>query len=156
LVRFGDIVSSAFEKAIFSGGNLRDVIDGLAQDLARLVLRQQLLNPIAKAMGGAMGDATGGATIFDMIFKKRAHGGAVGREPVWVGEQGRELFVPNAPGNIVPAHKIGSDGGRVEIHNHMNLSGGASVNEVYAIVERGKVETLRALQSMRRNRGALA
>ena len=43
----GNSFASAFERAVFSGEELSDVMSALALDLARLVLQQQVLGPLA-------------------------------------------------------------------------------------------------------------
>jgi hypothetical protein len=47
--------SSAFEDAIVKGEDLRKVLDGVAQDLARIILRQTIVNPLANAATSAIG-----------------------------------------------------------------------------------------------------
>ncbi|MFU8883101.1 MAG: hypothetical protein ACNA7Q_12100, partial [Rhodobacterales bacterium] len=46
--------SSAFEDAIVNGNRLRDVLQGLAQDIARMVLRQTVTTPLANAISGGL------------------------------------------------------------------------------------------------------
>lgn len=48
---------SAFERAIVQGEKLRDVMRGLVQDLARIVLRQTVTAPLAQAVSGAISGA---------------------------------------------------------------------------------------------------
>ncbi len=54
----GNSFASAFERAVFSGEELSDVLSALALDLARLVLQQQVLGPLAGGVG----------SIFDAVF----------------------------------------------------------------------------------------
>ncbi|HXF67672.1 MAG TPA: phage tail tape measure protein [Burkholderiales bacterium] len=95
--------SSAFEDAAIAGKRLSEVLKGLAQDVARIVFRRSVTEPLASAVSSFAGD------LFKGFFSARAHGGAVapGRGYV-VGERGPELFVPSTAGEIVPAHELGA------------------------------------------------
>ena len=107
----GQAIAQGFEDAIISGNNLREVLKGLAQDLIRLVFRQQITQPLASAVG----------SIFAGF---RAEGGPVGAGSAYmVGEKGPELFVPGSSGSIVPNGAMGGGGGK----------GGSSVNITYNI-----------------------
>lgn len=109
--------SSAFEDAILRGKSLGDVLQGLAQDIARIVLRQTVTNPLASAVsrvvegfdfggvmrglfGGTTATATTGATV---TVPGRASGGPVAAGmPYIVGERGPEWFVPSEAGTVLP------------------------------------------------------
>ena len=57
-----------------------------------------------------------------------AEGGAVrGGMPITVGERGRELFVPNTSGTIVPNHDLAGSG--------MNITFNIQANDVRGIKE---------------------
>ena len=57
-----------------------------------------------------------------------AEGGAVrGGMPITVGERGRELFVPNTSGTIVPNHELANTG--------MNITFNIQANDVRGIKE---------------------
>lgn len=65
----GNTFTSAFEEAIVKGNDLRKVLNGLAEDLARIILRQSVVNPLANAASGlvraganALGNMIGGGT----------------------------------------------------------------------------------------------
>lgn len=99
--------SSAFEDAVLGGDKLRDVLKGLAQDVARIFLRKSVSEPLAEG-------ATKLFKNFDFgsFLGLRAEGGPVsGGSPYIVGERGPELFVPGASGAIVPNHAMGRGGG---------------------------------------------
>jgi hypothetical protein len=108
----GQILAQGFEDAVLAGGNLRQMLQAITQDLLRLIFRQQITAPLA----GFLGEA---------IFKGfRAEGGPVGAGSAYmVGEKGPELFVPGSSGSIVPNGAMGGGGG----------NGGASVNVTYNI-----------------------
>jgi hypothetical protein len=106
----GQAIAQGFEDAAISGGNLSEIIKGLAQDLLRLVFKQEVTTPFAKGIG-------------DFIAGMRAGGGPVGAGNAYVvGEKGPELFVPSSSGSIIP--NGGGSGGR---------SGGSSINVTYNI-----------------------
>ncbi len=86
----GFIFQSAFEDAIIEGKKLSDVLKGLLQDIARIILRRGVIEPLVGAFVGAFGGA-------------RAGGGPVdaGRSYL-VGEKGPELFTPAGPGFVTP------------------------------------------------------
>lgn len=47
----GPILESSFENAAFSGGKLRDVIQGLGLDIAKLLFRRNVTKPLVDAIG---------------------------------------------------------------------------------------------------------
>lgn len=86
--------ASAFEDAIVQARSLREVVQGLAQDVLRIFVRQTVTAPVGGFLADLFGGLFGGA---------RAAGGPVtGGRPYLVGERGPELFVPSASGSIVP------------------------------------------------------
>lgn len=86
---FGNTFTSAFEDAIIKGKEFRDVLNGVAQDLARIILRQAVVNPLgnvatsaatagARYLGGLLGGGTGGYTaeVSGTGMVKSAYGNA--------------------------------------------------------------------------------
>jgi hypothetical protein len=109
--QFSAAIGTAFEDAIISGNNLRDVLKSLEQDIIRIVTRQLVTKPLEKSITGIIDSvlsSSGGApasigNIFSSIFGARAEGGPVmGGKTYLVGEQGPELFVPKSAGTIIP------------------------------------------------------
>jgi len=97
----GNITAQAFEDAVFSGAKLRDTIKALAQDLLRLLFRQQITEPLAKGIGS-----------FFKTLPFFANGGPItGGQPAIVGERGPELFVPGTSGRIISNSAMKSNGG---------------------------------------------
>lgn len=93
----------------------KDAFKAMAQsiiaDLARIFIQKNITGSIA----GAFGDFFGGKTA--------AIGGSVQRgQPVLVGERGREVFVSNSSGSIIPNDKLGGSG--VVVNQTINLSTG--------------------------------
>lgn len=102
----GMTFSSAFEDAVIGGKKLRDVFDGLLQDIARIVLRRSVTEPLAAAIGGF---DWGG--LFGSIFGARANGGPItAGMPYLVGERGPELIVPSTSGKVLPNHALRGTG----------------------------------------------
>ncbi len=134
----GQTIAGAFESAITQGGKLIDVLRNMAKEIVLLVLRATVIKPMAdwignmlngggakqkkggggdivSALASAFSGGGGGGSWADAVSSflgGRAHGG-----PVWaggayrVGEQGPELFVPNASGRIVSAAQMAGGGG---------------------------------------------
>lgn len=88
----GFTFSSAFEDAIVGGKELSEILKGLEQDIARIVIRKAITEPLAAGITAAL--PFGG---------KRAAGGPVSAGSAYlVGEEGPELFVPGRSGSIAP------------------------------------------------------
>ncbi len=91
----GFVFESAFENAVISGGNLKDVLKGLGDDIQRLLLRRLVTEKISGAVSGIASNLFGG-------FK--AEGGPVTAGTSYVvGEKGPEVFVPQTSGTIIPS-----------------------------------------------------
>jgi hypothetical protein len=113
--QLGMAFGNAFENAIMTGQKLSDTLKQLAQDIARLVLRQTVTGPIAEAISGSIGTFMGA----------RANGGPVtGGGTYMVGERGPELFVPNTSGMIVPHEALQGGGGGVTVQQTINVTTG--------------------------------
>ena len=99
--------SSAFEDAIVGGKGLRDVVQGLSQDILRVVVRKSITEPMGGAIAGLV-DSSGISGFFKEAFSglfggARAGGGPVSSGQAYlVGERGPELFMPGASGSIIP------------------------------------------------------
>lgn len=103
----GMTFQSAFEDAIIAGERFSDVLKSLAQDLARLVLRETVTAPLAKGISSSIGDVLGG-----LFGGGKASGGPVDPSHWYmVGEHGPEPFVPDTAGTIIPHDQIGSAAG---------------------------------------------
>lgn len=101
--QLGFTFASAFEDAVLEGKKLREVLNAIARDIARIILRQTVTTPIANAVAGYFSGSTPVA---------RAEGGHV-MPNNWalVGERGPELayFGPGG-GNVIPSGE--THGGR--------------------------------------------
>ena len=105
----GMTFSSAFEDAIVKGKSFSEVLKGIEQDIARIIIRQAVTAPLSSAISGAVKNIDFGA-IATSLFPGRADGGPVSMGTTYlVGERGPELFTPGASGNITPNHAMGGE-----------------------------------------------
>jgi tape measure domain-containing protein len=92
--------SSAFEDAIIKGEKLSKVMQGLLQDIARVIARRTITEPLGNALTTALSGFSFG-NLFSGLF--RADGGPVSAgQPYIVGERGPEWFVPSRSGTVLP------------------------------------------------------
>jgi hypothetical protein len=109
----------------------KSMAQSIISDLMRMLIQQQITGRIAGflagfgAFGGGGGYSTVGAGANTYIPRGLASGGSVTKNtPYMVGERGRELFIPNQSGRIVPNNQIG--GGGVTVNQTINLTTGVS------------------------------
>jgi hypothetical protein len=166
----GFTFQSAFEDAILRGEKLRGVLAGIAQDLARIVMRQTVTTPLASMlMGGlssAFGGLFGGSSLGDIrgpggstsipFGGPRALGGPVEAGSAYlVGEQGPELFMPGQSGRIIPN---GQTGGTV-VNQTIQISVGVAQTvraEIAALMPAIKRQTVDAVADARMRGGTFA
>ncbi len=99
-VHLGLTFSSAFEDAIIKGEKLSKVMQGLLQDIARVIARRTITEPLGNAVTTALSGFSFG-NLFSGLF--RAEGGPVSAgQPYIVGERGPEWFVPSRSGTVLP------------------------------------------------------
>ncbi|OYW07523.1 MAG: tape measure domain-containing protein, partial [Rhodospirillales bacterium 12-71-4] len=99
--------SSAFEDAIVKGEKLSKVMQGLLQDIARVIARRTIIEPLGNAVSAGLTGLGAGSWLDGIgswiggLF--RAEGGPVAAgQPYVVGERGPEWFVPNRAGTVLP------------------------------------------------------
>ena len=139
----GEAIAQGFEDAAISGGNLREVLKGIAQDLLRLVFRQQVTQPLAGAIG-------------NFFAGFRAEGGPVGAGSAYVvGEKGPELFVPGASGSIIP-NGATSGGGKSgpSVNVTYNIASGVSRADLAPILEQERKRLKAEIPDMVRRGGS--
>lgn len=116
----GVTMSSRFEDAVVSGGKLRDLLQGIAQDLAQIAIRKSITEPLGSAAAGFFGDLFGGFSLFGNatggLYRVAGSGG--GERPVAFTAQ---------PGELVHVIPRGGSG----------AAGGVTVAPVYHIDARG-------------------
>jgi phage-related minor tail protein len=94
----------------------KSLINSMISDIARLLIRQQLMGNVSKLIGlagMALGGAAGGTDASmagDYGFGPgfAAGGSVLAGKSITVGERGPEKFVPSVAGNIVPNGASGS------------------------------------------------
>lgn len=126
--------SSAFENAILSGEKLSDVMKGLAQDILRIAIRTAITQPIGSAIGSFISGIFGGG---------KAVGGPVNAGTAYmVGEMGKELFVPETDGTIIPngALPTGGGGPRMVVNIDARNADRAGIEQLRADVRRMNAE----------------
>ena len=165
--QLGFTFQSAFEDAIVKGEKMRNVLAGIAQDIARIVLRQTVTNPLASfvmgglssALGGLFGGSAAPAALgpVDLGLPGFADGGPVGGgRPIVVGEEGPEVFVPHSAGQIIPNGE--SMGGTV-VNQTINISVGVAQTvraEIAALMPAIKRQTVDAVADARMRGGSFA
>ena len=104
LRELGMTFTSAFEDAIFSGKGLRDVLDGLLEDIARIIIRTQILQPLFGGLlgGGLFGGLAKGGVIESGKVQPFASGGIVRRPTLFPMAGGAGLMGEAGPEAIMP------------------------------------------------------
>ena len=92
-------LTKGMEDAILGAKSFKEVLKGVLDELARILLRAALLKPIEGFLTGAIGGLFG-------VPGKAAGGPVEAGRPYMVGEVGRELFVPPVGGEIIPNYKL--------------------------------------------------
>jgi hypothetical protein len=114
----------------------KNMANSIIQDIARIMIRQQVSAPLAQALGSLGSVAMGnfyqgqtGITVDDngmslMVGSGKALGGSVNAGTSYlVGEKGAEVFTPSMNGTITPNNKLG---GETIINQTINISAGVA------------------------------
>jgi hypothetical protein len=175
---FGFTMSSAFEEAIVAGNSLRDVVQGLVQDLARIALRESVTNPLANALTTAIGNVSFGGSGGQALTTDFMGLTSPVPSPIAMSADGNVFSAPSItsiaergqPEAVFPLVRMGgrlgiqaSGGGGPVIHmtTRVNVEGNvdseARVREVQAAAELGAQRGAdRILQQLRRGGPARA
>lgn len=146
----GTIIAQGFEDAIIAGNGLRDVVKGIAQDLLRLFIRQQITTPLASGIG----------SFFNGLMGRASGGPVTSGTPYMVGERGPEIFVPRGSGTIIPNHALGSSGGTgsavtgTAVNVTYNIAAGVTKSELMPILETERKRLKAEIPDMVRRGGA--
>jgi hypothetical protein len=123
--QLGLTFESAFENAVVRGENLSKVLQGIEQDIARIILRQTVTQPVAAAVSGTVNSffGGGGGSGPEQLAGPRAAGGSVSAGMSYlVGERGPEVLTmgassgyitPNGAGGHVYIDARGADTGAI-------------------------------------------
>lgn len=108
----GFTFASAFEDAIVAGGDLRDILEGLLDDITRIIVRMSVTEPMADWLTNTLsgisfgGSSTGAGVVGENTLTYtagKAFGGSVfAGETYKVGENGPELLHMGSSGSITP------------------------------------------------------
>lgn len=126
LALIGDLIVS-IGKALVKAGGIKEVIDK--------ILAAFSITPGAAVIAAGLAAIAVGTIIKSTQVKgQRAFGGSVtGGSPYLVGERGREVFIPNTSGRIVPNSALGgsvSGRGAQQIYGQFRIAG----NDLIAVV----------------------
>lgn len=113
----GATFSSAFEDAILNGEKFSDVLVGLGKDIARLLLRATVTDPLASIAGDILksGSVGGGIADFFKGLFSNSRGGLYKVAGSGGGE--RPVAFTAQPGEMVAVGRPGSGGGGITVIN---------------------------------------
>lgn len=119
--------TQGFTDAITGAKNFADAVKDMAKSvidsLIKMLVQYYITKPLFDALTGFIGNAGAGGGA--AVAGARAVGGPVSAgSPYLVGENGPELFVPSAGGQIVPNGRMG--GGGVTVNQNINISTGVA------------------------------
>lgn len=122
--------SSAFEDAILRGKRFSDVLKGIAQDIARIILRRSITEPLGNAIASAVpsffadgGVMTGSGPV---PLRRYARGGVASSPQLAMFGEGDtpEAYVPLPDGRAIPVRMEGGGGGISVVQNfHVDARG---------------------------------
>ena len=107
--------------------SFKDLANSMIAEFAKIQAQKmfvQLFGGAGNAGGGLLGSLFGG------LFGKAGGGAVNAGQPYMVGESGRELFVPNSAGKIVPGDMMG--GGAVNVTYNINATDAQSFRTMIA------------------------
>lgn len=152
VIRGIESVTDAFLDAAFAGENLgdafRDVLLDMVKNLLASNLKALLTDQLTPEPGAAGGGSLVGSLLGALFGGQKAGGGDVSSGKAYeVGENGREWFVPDVDGTVLPHGKDpfgDASGGAVEI------GGGIGVN--VSVDDEGKIVAMVTQASLRAER----
>jgi lambda family phage tail tape measure protein len=127
-------MSDAIDQFVETGkASFSDLAKSILRDLAKMILKQMLYNALVGAIQA-------GAGALGVTIPGLATGGpAQKNKPYIVGEQGPELFVPQASGTVIPNNRLGDMGGQISapvtnnyITNQISALDAKSVAQLFA------------------------
>ena len=174
--RIGDSITDAFVEGSFALNNFKDLLASLEKELLRFLFQVEVLEPIKQALSGQVSkaSATGGGFsgilgnlaggllgnlggFFDFFSgantassvpgPHRARGGPViAGQPYIVGERGREAFVPETDGMIVPSGAMGMTVNQTFVLPPGSTLPQATQAQVAAFAQQGMVRAMRRIR----------
>lgn len=130
-----------------------DFAQSVMAEMARMATRQLALGLFSAFGGGRATLPAGSLSQPTYDLPRRAGGGSVNAgTPYMVGERGREVFVPNASGRVVPNDALGG----VTIHQTVNFNGGQGQGNPREMARLARESTEGIIADSRRRNGAVA
>lgn len=115
MTSLGATFTSAFEDAIVGAASFSDALKGLLDDITRIILRTQVLGPLATSLtgfiGGLFGASSSGPPAASGPIVTAAGGGEIPpNTTALVGELGPEILrTGSRPATVIPNTRIGGD-----------------------------------------------
>ena len=140
-IQLSHSLSSGFEDAILSGEGLRGTLDGILEDIGRVILRATVTGPngilgtLLSGLGGAIGGIFGGggssSGLINAGIESRAAGGPVSGGTVYRVHPGEAFFTPTMNGTVGRAGTSGGSGDtHVTIPQNITIHTGARPEEI--------------------------
>ena len=120
---FADTLADSIMTGKFA---FKDFARSVIADIARMIAKQQALIAIQK-VAGMFGGSIFGIDIGSLLPAKSSGGRVNAGMPVSVGEAGREIFIPQSSGTIVPNNQTG---GSTNINFTINTVDATGVDEL--------------------------
>jgi hypothetical protein len=120
---FADTLANSIMTGKFA---FKDFARSVIADIAKIIARQQALLIIQKA-SGFFGGSIGGFNLGSLLPTRSSGGRVNAGMPVSVGEAGREIFIPQSSGTIVPNNQTG---GSTNINFTINTVDATGVDEL--------------------------
>lgn len=139
---FGLTMTSAFEDAILSAQSFGEVFKGLSKDIAQIIIRSSITEPLGKAASGFFEELDLGGSIAKFFGGGRATGGPVQAGKLYevnetggpgelLTSNGRTFLMANQNGYVTPTRAGagggagGAGGSTVNVYQTMTFQGGA-------------------------------
>ena len=142
-VVFGEKLSDTFRNMAqnFLANIISKLIEVIARKGVELAIERMITNE--KKKQAALSGVSAGGSFFSTVtsFLGFAKGGAVSKgQPVIVGEQGAEMFIPNSTGQITQAAR-GTNGGQTTVNFNINTLDASGFDELL-IRNRGTITSI--------------
>ncbi len=164
---FGLTMTSAFEDAIVKGKGFRAILDGISQDIARIIIRKSITEPLGNAVSSFTKSidwsslfkfADGGImTSAGPVPLRKYSGGGIANSPqaAIFAEGGiPEAFVP-VPSGKIPVEMRGAMGG-VTVVQHINIDSRTDAASIRAMMAQARDEAVGAVRTELSRGGSMA
>ena len=139
--------SSAFEDAVIGGKSFSEVLKGIEKDIARIIIRKSVTEPLGNAISGIFSGINWGS-IFNFGGGKASGGAVYPGQYYVVGEKGPEVLLPNTAGTVVPNNALG--GGVTIVQNISVDSRSDRASILAAMIQAKDMAKAEILNSMQR------